>query len=74
MHINYDWDEEKRQRTLAERGVDFAEAAGFEWETALIVGDKRRDYGEPRFRALGLIKGRLYAMVFTPRGDMVRII
>jgi uncharacterized protein len=38
------------------------------------VADTRPDYGEPRFIALGLIGNRPHVMVFTPRGDMVRII
>jgi uncharacterized DUF497 family protein len=38
------------------------------------VEDLRKDYGEPRFQALGLIKNRLYTMVFTPRANKVHVI
>lgn len=48
--------------------------ARFDWDGALVVTDDRRDYGEPRLRALGLIDGRLHAVVVTPRGDALRII
>jgi uncharacterized DUF497 family protein len=32
------------------------------------------DYDEHRFRALGPIDGRLYALVFTPRAGKVQLI
>jgi uncharacterized protein len=45
-----------------------------DWATALIREDDRRDYGERRFRVLGLMEGRLHALVFTPRGGKVHVI
>ncbi len=74
MHIKYEWNETKRAATLTERGIDFADMARFDWDSALVVTDDRKDYGEPRLRALGLIDGRLHAVVVTPRGDTLRII
>ena len=44
------------------------------WDSALIEMDTRKDYGENRYRVLGLIDGRLHAMVFTPRADKVHVI
>ena len=41
-----------------------------EWETALAVEDTRKDYGERRFRVLGIIDELLYAVVITPRSGM----
>ena len=58
----------------AERGISFSTAEHFEWNTALVAEDLRRDYGEQRFQALGLIAGRLHAMVFTPRMGKVHVI
>ena len=43
-------------------------------ETSGTVEDVRRDYGEPRFQALGEIDGRLHMLVFTPRGGDVHVI
>ena len=74
MHINYTWDEAKRTATLTERGIDFADMRGFDWDTALVLRDDRADYGEPRFRAMGLINGRLHVVVVTPRDDALRVI
>ena len=70
----YIWDETKRAGNLAKHGVDFAAAAGFEWETASVVPDSRRSYGETRLIAVGFIGRRLHVMVFTFREDKVRII
>jgi uncharacterized protein len=47
---------------------------GICWDGALIVEDLRKDYGERRFQALGLIGDRLHIMVFTPRANKVHVI
>ncbi len=39
-----------------------------------MLEDVRRDYGEPRFQALGEIDGRLHMLVFTPRSGDVHVI
>ena len=56
------------------RGVLFELAAEFAWDGTLIVEDLRKDYGERRFQALGLIGDRLYMMVFTPRANKAHVI
>lgn len=70
----YEWDEAKRIQTLIKRGVDFAEAGHFQWDTAQVVADDRGSYGESRLVATGFIGKRLYVMAFTIRGGVVRII
>ena len=40
---------------------------GFEWETAVVWPDTRRDYGEPRMVALGYIGLRIMSVVFVDR-------
>lgn len=72
MSISYDPD--KNEKNIAERGISFERAAEFEWSSALIVEDSRKDYGEPRFQALGFIGNRLHALVFTPRAGQVHVI
>ena len=68
------FDPAKNERNIASRGISFEVAERFEWDTALIAEDLRKEYGEPRFQALGLILGRLHAMVFTPRAGKVHVI
>ncbi len=70
----WDWDDAKRQRTLRDRGIDFAAAERFDFGRAEIRPDLRRDYGEPRFRAIGMLDGRLHVLIFTPRAGGVRVI
>ncbi|MEW6352434.1 MAG: BrnT family toxin [Thermodesulfobacteriota bacterium] len=56
------------------RGISFSEVSEFEWDSALVILDTRRDCSEPRFRAFGLIRNRLHALVFTPREGAIRVI
>jgi len=50
MRIEYDPNKSARNEEL--RGLSFESAMDFEWATALIVRDERRDYGEDRYLAL----------------------
>jgi uncharacterized DUF497 family protein len=46
----------------------------FEWETAVVREDTRKQYAEQRLDAIGLIGDRLHVMVYCLRGDAVRVI
>ncbi len=70
----YEWDQAKRARNLAKHGVDFNEVQAFEWDSSIQLQDVRRDYGEPRWQALGFIGDRLHMLVFTERNTRIRII
>ncbi len=72
--MEIEFDPEKNDRNVRERGISFEQARDFEWDGALVWRDTRRDYSEERFIALGLIGERLHSLVFTVRGDAVRII
>lgn len=72
--MKIEFDDAKSRRNARERDLPFDRAAEFEWETAIIVMDTRRDYGERRFRAMGMIGEKLHAMIFTPRPGGIRII
>ncbi len=72
MPISFDL--RKNERNIAGRGLSFELVEEFEWDSALVVEDVRRDYGERRFQALGMITGRLHALVFTPRAGRVHVI
>jgi uncharacterized DUF497 family protein len=69
-----EFDPEKDAVNRAKHGVSLDRAAEFDWSDARIKPDARRDYGEPRFIGTGWIGRRLHVMVFTRRGDVVRII
>lgn len=72
MRISYD--PGKNARNIAERGLSFELALAFEWESAIVWPDTRRDYGEARFIALGRIGERVHSLVFTLRSDALHII
>ena len=68
------WNEDKRQATLLLRGLDFVMVRDFDLSSARIDPDLRRDYGEERFKATGMIDGRLFIVIFTSRGERLRLI
>ncbi|MFZ5580477.1 MAG: BrnT family toxin [Pseudomonadota bacterium] len=72
MDISYD--PCKKETNTRTRGLSFERVADFEFDTAVIVVDNRRDYGEVRFRALGLLDGRVHALAFTETADGIRVI
>jgi uncharacterized DUF497 family protein len=45
-----------------------------DWSTVLEGEDTRRDYGEKRLIAYGLINDRLHCLVYTVRDDLIRVI
>lgn len=61
------FDPAKDAANLAKYGISLNEAVGFEWGTAVVWPDTRRDYGEPRMVALGYIGLRIMALVFVDR-------
>jgi len=72
--MKYEWSESKREANLIKHGLDFKEMAYFQWESAVVVADNRRDYQEERKIAIGYIDQRLFLVVFTIRGNSTRII
>lgn len=74
--MKIDYDLKKNQKNIEERNLSFELARQFEWETAVITQDLRKDYPEERFIASGYISGfdRLYILVFTPIPNGFRVI
>lgn len=68
------FDPNKRLMTLAERGLDMARAGEIFEADHLTVRDDRRDYGEERFISVGFLDVRTVLLVWTQRGDELRII
>ena len=69
-----EYDHAKRENTLKNRGLDFANAADVfsgNWFTGSYI---RLNYHEPRFVTVGYINSRLVVLVWTPRGEVRRII
>ena len=69
------FDPAKNEANIRERGLPFSLVKDeFEWGSAQVIEDRRRDYGERRYRALGLIGIRLHAVVYTPRANGMHVI
>jgi hypothetical protein len=64
-----EWDSEKRERNIEERGVDFADAALIFEGIVLEARDERNEYGEVRYRALGHVGDEYYLVAYTWRGE-----
>ncbi len=64
----------KNARNIELRGLSFKRVVDFEFETALFSPDQRRDYGEVRIRALGLLDNRLHALVFVETRHGIRVV
>lgn len=70
----FEWDPHKRLRNLGKHGLDFLDARHFDWEAAQIGLDDRKDYGEKRETAIGILAGQRVKITFTMRGRRRRII
>jgi len=65
--VRYSWDAAKSASNLRERGFDFAFATLVFGGPTVVVEDRRQDYGERRFVAIGLADGLHLTVVFTDR-------
>jgi uncharacterized DUF497 family protein len=74
ISVQIEYDPDKREQTLSERGLDFARAAEIFAGHHFTAEDFREDYSEPRFITVGLLDSRMVVMVWTPRGEVRRII
>ena len=73
--MDFEWDMAKSNLCQISRNFDFAYVISVFTDTALLVEhDQRWDYGEERFRALGIIDGRVFVVIFTRRLKAIRII
>lgn len=72
--MQIDFDPAKNAKNIQERGLDFDLARQFDFCTAWVAQDTRRDYPERRFQALGYLGQRLHMLVFTPTPHGIRVI
>ena len=73
--MEFEWDDTKAPENVRIHGVSFAQAA-------LVFGDPfavewidlREDYGEERIILLGMTGSQILTVVYTERGERIRII
>jgi len=64
----------KNAANIARHGIDFEDAIRIFDGPVLEKADARRDYGEARIIAFGVVDDRELAVVYTMRGERRRII
>ena len=75
MADDFEWDQAKAAANYKKHGVRFEHAVGaFEDPFALIELDESEEYGEDRFLLTGRAAGGILVVVYTERGERVRII
>jgi len=73
--VLFEWDDRKAAQNVAKHGIPFEYAARvFLDPYRLDREDTRRDYSEERWLTFGKIEGRLFAVAYTPRGAVIRLI
>jgi uncharacterized protein len=72
--VKITFDPVKRQTSLSERGLNFADAAIVFAGPTITVQDTRRDYGEQRFQTVGFLADRMVMIVWTPRNEARHVI
>ncbi len=73
--MEFEWDDAKAELNLAQHGIDFADATAIFLDVLRIEGmDCREDYGEDRYRTIGVVEGRILVVVYTVRENALRII
>ncbi len=71
--MEFEWDEAKRRGNLAKHGVDFVDMEVFFDGRPVITGVSRYP-DEPRLVTTGVLDGRFYTVVWTRRGEAIRLI
>ena len=71
--MRFEFDPEKSAANREKHGIDFVEAQGIFDDDRMYVADLAYP-GEPRFVAVGLVRGKLWAAICTRRGAAVRLI
>lgn len=70
----FEWDDTKAAVNLAKHGVKFDAVYAFDWHSAIERVDDRAEHLELRMVAIGFIGASLHVLIYTPRGDKVRVI
>jgi uncharacterized protein len=71
--VRITYDQAKRTRTLADRGLDFDDSLLVFEGITVEIEDRRKDYGERRVICYGMLEGRMVVVGYTPRGTVRHI-
>jgi uncharacterized protein len=68
------WDERKRHSNIEKHGIDFQDAIEVFGDPDALSIISRAGHEEDRHLIIGRCKGRVIAVIFTWRGDTIRLI
>ena len=73
--VEFEWDDAKSDACFTHRGFGFSYAIrAFLDDDRIVDRDHRWNYGEGRYRLVGVIEGRVSVVIYTMRGSATRII
>ncbi|MCS6994241.1 MAG: BrnT family toxin [Anaerolineales bacterium] len=72
--MSYEWDEQKRQINIKKHGIDFLDVEEIFDGDIVTIPDERFDDGENRFIVIGILRSTVVVVVYTERGENIRII
>jgi len=72
--VEITFDPAKDAKNIRERGLSFTRVAEIDFNTALVLEDRRREYGETRYAALCYLDSRLHVLCFTETAKGIRVI
>ena len=73
--MEFEWNENKNQKNKEKHGFGFEEAKDvFKDKKRLELKDERKDYGEDRWKVIGVIFGAIITVIYTMRSAIIRII
>ena len=71
--MEFEWDEEKRQKILRERSLDFADAFQF-FDGRPVIHQPTTRGEEDRWKSIALFDGQFFTVVWMWRGAVIRVI
>ncbi len=73
--MEFDWDSAKAKANSDKHGITFPDAVNVVADPRVMIMDVTRlQYGESRFKAVGMVDDLILAVIFTDRGTVRRII
>jgi len=72
--MEFEWDEIKNSKNIEKHNIDFSDVINVFQHPMIKKKDKRKDYGEKRWLAMGLLKDFCIVIIYTIRDKSIRLI
>jgi hypothetical protein len=71
--VKFEWDPAKDAKLREERGLSMAVAATA-WNDPRAIESEVENRGERRWGMIAILQGKIHTVIFTRRGDVIRLI